>query len=191
MKRSQMTPVRPFILFTALALAAISVTGCSGAKRALGIEKVAPDEFTVVTKAPLVVPPDYSLRPPQPGRGSPVYVEPGGRAQQALFGRNGTEVAGSGFTGGEATLLQITGGAKADPNIRQIIDMETASLIEKSESLTDQIIFWQDQPQPGQTIDAVGESQRLRENAAAGKPANEGDVPVNENRKKAPLEDLF
>ena len=137
----------------------------------------------------LVVPPDYSLRPPQPGKNSPAYVAPDGRAQFALFGQDGSRV--DGFSQGETAILEITGGAKADPNIRQIVNLETASLIEKSDSFTDQIIFWQEQPLAGQAVDAPAEAERLRENAAAGKAPNEGEVPVVEERKKAPLEGLF
>lgn len=38
--------------------------GCSGIGKALGFSKRPPDEFEVLAKAPLVVPPDYNLRPP-------------------------------------------------------------------------------------------------------------------------------
>ena len=177
------------ILISAGAAMAVGLSACSNAKRALGVEKISPDEFTVVTKAPLVVPPDYSLRPPQPGKNSPAYIAPDGRAQFALFGQDGSRV--DGFSQGETSILEITGGAKADPNIRQIVNLETASLIEKSDSFTDQIIFWQEQPLAGQAVDAPAEAERLRENAAAGKAPNEGEVPVVEERKKAPLEGLF
>ena len=33
----------------------------------LGFEKSAPDEFAVVKRAPLTLPPEYGLRPPRPG----------------------------------------------------------------------------------------------------------------------------
>jgi len=48
-----------------------SLAGCQSAAAALGMTKVVPDEFRVVTKAPLTVPPDYSLRPPAPGEPRP------------------------------------------------------------------------------------------------------------------------
>ncbi|MBT4740276.1 MAG: DUF3035 domain-containing protein, partial [Rhodospirillaceae bacterium] len=45
---------------TALAAAALLVlSGCDDTKRALGINKSVPDEFAVVRRAPLVMPPDY------------------------------------------------------------------------------------------------------------------------------------
>jgi len=53
-------------LFAALSL---SLAACGGESLSdtLGYGKSAPDEFAIVTKAPLVIPPDYSLRPPRPG----------------------------------------------------------------------------------------------------------------------------
>lgn len=43
---------------------AIALGGCSSIGNALGFSKRAPDEYEIVSKAPLVVPPDYGLRPP-------------------------------------------------------------------------------------------------------------------------------
>jgi Protein of unknown function (DUF3035) len=43
-------------------LAGLALSGCESTKSALGLNKVTPDEFRVVTKAPLIVPPDYALR---------------------------------------------------------------------------------------------------------------------------------
>jgi len=57
------------IVATAL-VAAAGLAGCQSTQKALGMSKVTPDEFRVVTKAPLVVPPDYALRPPAPGERS-------------------------------------------------------------------------------------------------------------------------
>jgi len=40
------------------------LAGCGSIGKALGFSKRPPDEFEVLAKAPLVVPPDYNLRPP-------------------------------------------------------------------------------------------------------------------------------
>jgi len=42
----------------------MTLMGCEGIRQATGAAKLPPDEFTVLTKAPLVLPPDYNLRPP-------------------------------------------------------------------------------------------------------------------------------
>lgn len=163
-----------FVTLTGSMLA-LTLGGCAGAKRAFGMQKVAPDEFTVVTKAPLVLPPDYSLRPPQPGAPSPAYVEPGSRAQYALFGRDGqlSDTAG-GYTMGEIGLLDTTGGSAADPDIRKTINSETASLIEKDSSVVDDILFWQKTETSEPVIDAEAEAKRLKETGAV-KPAEDGE----------------
>lgn len=58
-------PGRPGILTIAAGLGLmLALGGCSGIGDALGFSKRAPDEFEVLAKAPLVVPPDYNLRPP-------------------------------------------------------------------------------------------------------------------------------
>ena len=45
-----------------------------------------PDEFAVQRQAPLVVPPDFSLTPPQPGAPRPAEQSAQDQAQEALFG---------------------------------------------------------------------------------------------------------
>ena len=52
----------------ALMAAPAMLGGCDTTKEALGLNKKAPDEFSVVTKAPLVLPPEFGLRPPEPLR---------------------------------------------------------------------------------------------------------------------------
>ena len=45
-----------------------------------------PDEFAVQRQAPLVVPPDFALSPPQPGAPRPAEQTAQQQAQEALFG---------------------------------------------------------------------------------------------------------
>ena len=47
----------------------------------------APNEFNVVTKAPLSVPPDYSLRPPAAGEALPGELAPDQLDRQLTFGQ--------------------------------------------------------------------------------------------------------
>ncbi|MEO1706834.1 MAG: DUF3035 domain-containing protein, partial [Pseudomonadota bacterium] len=75
-----MTFHRPLSIIAALTVSVV-LGGCS----ALG-GKNAPDEFAITTKAPLVVPPDYALRPPKPGESRPQELSTSERAQQVLLG---------------------------------------------------------------------------------------------------------
>ena len=73
-------------------LAGLGLSGCQSASKALGMSKVVPDEFRVVTKAPLVVPPDYALRPPAPGEPRPQELQPESAARAALLGYRQGEI---------------------------------------------------------------------------------------------------
>ena len=100
----------------------LALMGCEGGRQATGVAKLPPDEFTVLTKAPLILPPDYNLRPPQPGlasRNDP-DAEEAGRA--ALFPLNTTAAAaalGASYSDGEKLLLTKTNALNIDPNIRR------------------------------------------------------------------------
>src|SRR5260221_14104548 len=98
-----------------MALAASAgLAGCQSTKKALGMTKVVPDEFRVVTKAPLTVPPDYSLRPPAPGQPRPQELQPESAARNALLGARNAEQR----TQGEKLLASRAGADKADPLVR-------------------------------------------------------------------------
>lgn len=121
-----------------LALAAAALGGCAGFGKALGSGKNPPDEFAIATKAPLVVPPDYALRPPKPGESRPQELSPSERAQQVLLG----DTSAAPPTGGEQLLLQKAGATTADPNIRAILNAESGGRTEKDRSFANQLMFW-------------------------------------------------
>ena len=52
----------------------VLLPACAETRRALGFDKAPPDEFQVVQRAPLSVPPDFALRPP--GRTSRKLLRP-------------------------------------------------------------------------------------------------------------------
>lgn len=90
------------------------MSGCSGFKQALGIERQSPDEFAVESRAPLTIPPEFSLRPPQPGAARPQERTAAQRAREAI------DTAGPGQPGQQASgglpRPAIGGGETVDPN---------------------------------------------------------------------------
>lgn len=68
--------------------ALLQLGGCARGtvQDALGLSKRAPDEFAVVRRAPLIVPPDYDLRPPDPGAPRPMVGRTADQARTALTG---------------------------------------------------------------------------------------------------------
>lgn len=179
-----------------LVLAAGLLGGCGDTRKALGFDKSSPDEFKIVSRAPLSLPPDYALRPPQPGAIRPQEQAIPQRAQAAVTGVAGqpariSDARPASGSVGENALLSRVGSDRANPGIRDIIERETSSLAEADISFLDRVMFWRKSEDTSPLVDPERETQRLRENAALGRPVNEGDTPTVRRRKKAPLEGLF
>jgi len=132
-----MTSVTVFRVALALG-AVVAAGGCAGLGKALGNGKNPPDEFAIATKAPLVVPPDYSLRPPKPGETRPQELTPSERARQVLLGDSNAAAP----TSGERQLLQQAGALSADQNIRAVLAAEGGGRAEKDRSFANQLMFW-------------------------------------------------
>ena len=104
-----------------------SLIGCESIRQATGAAKLPPDEFTVLTKAPLIIPPDYNLRPPQPGIASRNEVDADDQARAALFPQNAATAAaalGTAYSDGEKLLLTKTNALSVDPNIRRSVSSD-------------------------------------------------------------------
>lgn len=176
--------------------AALMLGGCEQTKNILGLNKRAPDEFAVYSRAPLSLPPDYGLRPPEPGTDRPELVMPRDEAIAALAGKAPTAVVKdekvkTPSDPGTDALLRELGASNPDPNIRQEVNRETTVLADESTTFADKLIFWR-APQPTDSVlDPVAEAKRLREAKALGKPINEGDVPVISRKKRGLLEGIF
>ena len=188
-----MTKDKNNILFMSVLLAAVlALPGCSDVKQQLGVGRNSPDEFMVVQRAPLTLPPEYTLRPPgNPSEAQPA-AEAAAQAKTALLGKMATPaVEGA----GEKTLLGKLGVASANPDIRKLIDEENGYIALKSRSVTEKLIFWDDEAtttdkMPSSVVDPQKEAERIKQNKAAGKPINEGTVPVIE-KKPGTLDNIF
>ncbi len=175
-----------------LALVALALTGCSDVRRSIGLDRTSPDEFTVVSRAPLTLPPSLT-RLPEPRPGAPRPQDSTSAAVAAtIFGGSSRAAATGGATVGEAALI-AQAGAKGgiEPGIRNKVDQETTQLVVADKSWIDSLLFWQTQEQPYEIVDPKKESQRLREAQATGKALNDGAVPTVVRKRKAPLEGLF
>jgi hypothetical protein len=174
--------------------AGLALTGCGDARKAMGFEKSTPDEFKIVNRAPLSLPPDYSLRPPQPGAGRPQEQTVPEQARQVLLGAGGAQTRPAippGASAGEAALLAKVGTTQSDPRIRELVERDSATLADADRTFLDRIVFWRKPDEPGTVVDPEREAQRLRENQALGRPVTEGDTPIIRRRKKGALEGIF
>jgi Protein of unknown function (DUF3035) len=181
----------------------LGLAGCQNTKEMLGLTKRSPDEFQVVSRAPLSMPPDYSLRPPTPGAARPQEGTVQDQAKAIVTGHADRNLQpdqvpppGEGETttaesAGEASFLQSASLSGVDPNIRKLVDQETATDEESSKSVLDDLIFWRKSEPYGKVVDPAAEQKRLQENQALGQPIETGDTPIIEHKQKGLLEGLF
>ncbi|HEY0302833.1 MAG TPA: DUF3035 domain-containing protein, partial [Rhizomicrobium sp.] len=140
---------RSLLRATLLAGFALGLAGCSTLRDAAGGGKDSPDEFAVVTKAPLVIPPDFNLKPPAPGTAPINQVEPTQAAQNALFNADPATVAAAlpaTMSPGERYMLGAAGVQNADPSIRQQIASDTSGMRGSDDSFTNDLLFWSSAP---------------------------------------------
>jgi hypothetical protein len=185
---------------TAILTVLVLQTGCSGVKEELGIGvKRQPDEFNVYSRAPLSMPPNFGLRPPQQGGSEVGAVTTRDAAKDTLLGRQTTpasvaanrEALPDGSAGVNA-LLAYTGATNADPAIRGQVNRETTILAGADQSMTERLMFWRKaEPDYGTVVDAPQEAQRIRENQALGVPVADGVTPTIARKKRALLEGIF
>jgi hypothetical protein len=110
-------PHRLSLLAVVSILGLALLPGCSDFRVALGMDRIGPDEFAVESRAPLTIPPDFDLRPPQPGAARPQDATSAERARRVI------DTAGPGEPGKQATSVlkvpdgrAIGGGPQVDPN---------------------------------------------------------------------------
>lgn len=177
--------------FITLSAAALLLTACDGGvKDTLGLNREAPDEFTVVSRPPLSLPPDFSLRPPQPGA-EPHFVPADQRAQALVTGKGNTgNLKPAARTSATENFLRRTGAHQADTAIRDKLAEDAAAPADtsKAKTLVDQISGAQKR-EP--VVDPQKETERLKSNRAAGKPVNEGEVPETKSETESLIDRIF
>jgi hypothetical protein len=134
---SRMVIAVPFRLLPTVACVTLTVLlgGCSNWKQTLGIEPTSPDEFAVESRAPLTIPPDFNLRPPEPGAARPQETSMASKAQGAI------DTAGPGQPGHQENgTLQYRGANLADPNA-QIADQSLAAKLLQSGDTNDSAVL--------------------------------------------------
>lgn len=153
------------------AASAVALSACQSVRNTVGLQQVRPDEFLTVSTAPLTVPPEYALTPPQPGQPRPQELAPESAARQILLGQRQAITR----TTGEQALVSQAGADRADPLARFVVDDEFGDLAHKEQSFADRLMFWRRDdastqgttttvgPEGAVTIDAASEQARLQE----------------------------
>ena len=128
-----------------------------------GYDRARPDEFAVARQAPLIIPPDFALVPPQPGAARTQGNNPQAQALDALFGGPAQRSAA------EAGVVDQAGGTGAAPaGIRSEAGDPKTNVVDKGQTTRDIIAA----PQ------GDGQDARASAGAAASVPAAAPATPA-------------
>ena len=176
----------------------ILLIGCSSARDIVGLGKQSPDEFEVVTRAPLSLPPDYGLRVPIPNisrtqeksvrdSADDLISSRGSSSRQKLSRRNRLGATSP----AEDAILGRAQARSSDDSIRAKLSSDNKTISGTDKKLIDKIIFWQGAEKPGAILDPEKESKRIKDLKSEGKTIANGDVPVIERADWGLLDGLF
>ena len=146
----------------ALCFCASLLSGCDSLRNAAGLTKKSPDEFAVTTKAPLVIPPDFNLRPPLPGAPPSNTRDPSTNAEMALFANVDPQVVAAGmagnFTPGEKMLLANAKVQVSDPAIRARLNADQRAAVQNADrSFTERLLATRATADNGKPVNADAE----------------------------------
>lgn len=208
------------VLFAICALHVLTACGGNSVKDTLGLGRRAPDEFKVVARPPLSVPPQFSLRPPSANAESPIVVPADKQAKSIITGAS-PEIENSsvdtavtpveavtlepatskkGKKGklaerqvvGESQFMKNIGVDKADPKVRDELIGQTIAVQEKKEEAG----WWErltmsSSEKKDTLVSAKEEAERIKSNQAGKKPVTEGDTPTVTEKNRGVIGNIF
>ena len=157
--------MRQLINLAAIIAVSASLSACASTSKRLGLTTTGPNEFNILTKAPLVVPPEYSLLPPRIGESSAENNYSQASARKALIG----DVDATEPTRGEIVLMTKAGVGRSDQEVRLVIDGQN-SVEHKSTGFSNRVLFWKDgsvKMPKGSPLNPEVEAKRLKSIQAA------------------------
>lgn len=169
------------LTFTALFFSALLLSNCGGLRSSLGLDNDGPDEFAVITRAPLEMPAKLALPPPNPGvqrpQEKPTIVE----ARETVFGEQ-EKSYNPASSATEARLLDKAGAGSAQEDIRNVVNQETHDLKTKNLPVAKKLLklTGQNGGASGVIVDAEQEFERIKKNKTEGKSILDGETPVIE-----------
>lgn len=179
------------------AASALLLSACSSdtVKDTLGLERAAPDEFRVVSRPPLSVPPEFTLRPPAssdlPAGQAPATAQ----AKAIVFGDGAVDIAPQSATAtasktvsrkntpskadtADSQFLKNAGIDQANPKIRDELVEEHYNKASAKEDCSWWDISCVTPEKKDPVVDAAKETGRIKDTTNAGEPITKGETPT-------------
>ena len=172
-----------FLIFI---ISSLFLSSCSKVRESAGVTRKSLDEFKVVENPPLVIPPDFNLLPPDQLEKKNIDNVETELAREILFGLD--ENLENNEYKKISTMNQIlesTGANSIDSNIRNEINEQFIN-----EMNTDNIYQteWESEIE---VLDAIKESERIRNQLIQDKSIDEGETPILTSKTKKKKKRFF
>jgi len=174
---------------TLLLFCVICLAACGSLREDLGLGRNPPDEFLVMDRPPLIMPPDYAIKPPGTFADRSNEFSPERKAQNVLFGSvlQKTEISQS-----EKALIEASKADSVQSDIRDIVNQEAYKKAASSPHLAKQLVDYVSSNENtvyenATIVDPELELQRIKEAKESGEPINSGETPVIYKNQKGVL----
>ena len=148
------------------------LSACTKIRDSAGVTRKSIDEFQVIENPPLVIPPDFNLEPPDQLKEKNIDEVEKELAKEILFGINESNNVNNNEVSTMNQILKKTDALEVDSSIREEIDQEFAREI-KTKGIFN--VEWEDEIE---VLDAVKESERIRNKNFEGESIADGEVPI-------------
>ena len=157
-------------------IAFLSLNACSSLRESAGVTRKSIDEFQVVENPPLVIPPDFTLTPPDQLEEKNIDDIESELAEEILFGLDDNNIQTQTQPSTMSQILSEVEDLNASPFIREEIDKEFSQELQTSEIFQDN---WETEIQ---ILDAIKESERIRNKKFESESITDGEIPTKSKK---------
>ena len=163
----------------------ILLNSCSSIRESAGVTRKSADEFQAIKNPPLIIPPDFNLVAPDQLQQKNIEDIEKELAQEILFGLDEKEKNTNQQLSTMNKILLQANATDASKDIREEFDQEFAQ-----EKKTDNV-FQNDWENEEEVLDAIQESERLRNKNFQEDQVSEDEIPIKSQKVKVKKKKRF
>ena len=166
-------------------MSAILLSSCSNLRESAGVTRKSIDEFQTIENPPLIIPPDFDLVDPDQLQQKNIEDVEKELAKEILFGLDETEQNTEKQLSTMNEILSQANATDVSNDIRKEFDQEFSQ-----EKKIDGIfqIDWENEVE---VLDAVKESERIRNKNFTGKSIDNEEIPIKKEKVKSKKKKRF
>ena len=173
------------VLYFLYLILILNLNACSKVRESAGVTRKSIDEFKAIENPPLVVPPDFNLVPPDQLQQKNIENIENELAQEILFGLDQKEHTIKKQT---STMNQIISKANATNISSDIRDEINQEFYQEKNTKGIYQVNWESEVE---VLDAVEESERIRNKKFQNKSIADGDILIKKEKIKVKKKKRF